>query len=419
MLFFFVLSSLNRTVELHSKVLTFDNKREKNVFSLYCPHLIVPLQAIYKEGKKMKRLIVLVMSVCVALGVSAQKETQQLADSIVKYQMKSGGWPKNQDWLRGVDLREAKEWRKSGYGSTIDNGATTSEMEALAKAVDQIAVMQADNYLWLDKDILKERRKAYTEAFKRGVDYLLKMQYANGGFPQFFPQERKEDYSAQITFNDNAMVNALKVLRDVGGDSLRFKNMNVDKGLKKKCKAAYEQGIRCILLCQIRVDGSGRVLQFDTPSWKGGTLTVWCQQHDKVDFMPVQARAYELPSFSGDGETCAILNLLMDDPYPSADVRAAVKGGVEWLEAHAMKDVAVEHFTNGDGQPDIRLVEKRGAPLLWARFYDLEHAEPMYCDRDGVPQKQLSAIGYERRTGYAWVGDGPKRVIERYNKWKD
>ena len=35
---------------------------------------------------------------------------------------------------------------------------------------------------------------------------------------------------------------------------------------------------------------------------------------------------------------------------------------------------------------------------------------------DGIPQKDLSAIGYERRNGYLWVGDGPKRVIERYKK---
>jgi PelA/Pel-15E family pectate lyase len=41
----------------------------------------------------------------------------------------------------------------------------------------------------------------------------------------------------------------------------------------------------------------------------------------------------------------------------------------------------------------------------------------MFCDRDGVPHKHLSEIGYERRIGYSWVGDSPKRVIERYKKW--
>ena len=366
----------------------------------------------------MRHLFLLAMC-CVTLCIQAQKTVQQMADSIVKYQMKSGGWPKNQSWLDGVDPKEAKEWKKSGVGSTIDNGATTSELATLARAVDQIVVMQAENSPWLDTDLLKVRRKNYTESFRRGVDYLLKMQYENGGFPQFYPVPKGKDYSSQITFNDNAMVNALKVLRDVAGDSLRFRNMAVDKGVRKKCMKAYERGIQCILLCQIRVDESGRVLELDSPLWKSGRLTVWCQQHDKQTLMPVKARSYELPSYTGQGETSAILDLLMDEPNPSPDVKAAVKGGVEWLEAHALKDIAVESFKNEEGRTDVRWVEKEGAPLLWARFYDLEKAEPMFCDRDGVPRKRISEIGYERRNGYQWGGETPRRVIERYRKMNE
>ena len=365
---------------------------------------------------EMKRLLLIVMVCCGVLNMMAQRTAQQLADSIVKYQMKSGGWPKNQDWLKGVNPKEAKVWMKTGVGSTIDNGATTKELEALAKAMDQIAVMQSENYKWLDRDLLKERSRMYHEAFVRGVEYLLKMQYDSGGFPQFYPEKKSESYSAQITFNDNAMVNALKVLRDVAGDSVRFRNVMVDKSMRKKCQAAYEKGIQCILLCQIRVDESGKMLPFDTSVWKYGKRTVWCQQHDRETFAPVKARAYELSSYTGDGETCAILDFLMDIQNPSAEVKEAVRSGVEWLEAHAIHDRVVERFTNEDGNEDVRLVEKQGAPLLWARYYDLENAEPMFCDRDGVPQKSLSTIGYERRTGYSWVGDGPKRVIDRYKK---
>lgn len=353
---------------------------------------------------------------CVSVGVMAQKHLQQLADSVVKYQMKSGGWPKNQDWLKGTDPKETKEWRKTGIGSTIDNGATVSEMETLAKAVDQIGVMLSERSVWTDVDLLKDRRRQYCDAFRRGLEYLLKMQYSSGGFPQFYPPKKNEDYSVHLTFNDNAMVNALKVLRDVANDSVRFRNMQVDKSTKKKCQAAYMQGIQCILNCQIHVDEAGRVLDFDTPTWRMGRRTVWCQQHDRVTFMPVKARAYELPSYTGQGETCAILDFLMDIPNPSGEVREAVKGGVEWLEAHAIRDHVLEHFTNEDGKPDVRLVEQVDAPLLWARFYDLEQGEPFFCDRDGVPVRNLSEVGYERRNGYQWVGDGPKKVIERYHQ---
>ena len=364
----------------------------------------------------MKRFVLTAMACAFGLGMMAQKEAQQLADSIVKYQMASGGWPKNQNWLKGVKPEDAREWARTGIGSTIDNGATTTELDALAKAVDQVVQIQAREYKWLDKNLLKERYKTYTEAFRRGVDFLLAMQYESGGFPQFYPEKKKEAYASQITFNDNAMVSAMRVLRDVANDAPRYRHMGIGKSTKKKCQAAYERGIRCILLCQIRVDESGEVVPYGAPSWRDSKPTVWCQQHDKRTFVPVKARAYELPSFTGYGETCGILDLLMDEPDPSAEVMEAVRCGVEWLETHAMRNVAVERFTNEDGEPDIRLVEKPDAPLLWARYYDLEKAEPMFCDRDGVPRKHLSEIGYERRNGYSWVGDGPKRVIERYKR---
>ena len=373
--------------------------------------------AKFFDAVEMKRLVVIAFCCCLALGVSAQLNVQQMADSIVKYQLKSGGWPKNQDWLKGVDPKEARMWMK-GIGSTIDNGATTKEMETLAQAVERLDRVVAENSRWLDKEVASETREKYCTAFVRGVEFLLKMQYKNGGFPQFYPLKKVEDYSSQITFNDNAMVNALKMLRDVAMDAERFRCMGVEKSMKKKCLEAYNRGLQCVLDCQIRVDESGKVLEYGTEAWRSGRRTVWCSQHDKETLAPVKARAYELPSYTGNGETCGILNLLMDVENPSEEVKEAVKRGVEWLEAHVMKDVVVERFTNEEGQKDIRLVERKGAEPLWARFYDLERGEPMFCDRDGVPRKKLSEVGYERRNGYSWVGDGPKRVIERFRKLK-
>ena len=368
------------------------------------------------KGLAIKMGLLAVLSLFV-INVSAQRTVRQQADSIVKYQMKSGGWPKNQDWLKGVDPKEAALWKTTGIGSTIDNGATVTEMEHLAAAVNLVDMMMTENAMWLDKDLLNDERKAYCKAFTRGLDFLLNMQYDSGGFPQFYPPKNTESYTSQITFNDQAMVSALKLLRDVANGSTRFNGLRVDKSVKKKCQTAFERGIQCILFCQIRVDETGKVIPFDTPGWRLGIPTVWCQQHDKDTFDPVKARAYELPSFSGHGETCAILELLMDLENPSAEVKMAVKAGVEWLKAHAMHDVALEHFTNEDGKPDVRLVKHEGAQLLWARLYDLEKAEPLFCDRDGIPRKHLEDVGYERRNGYQWVGNGPQRVIERYEKW--
>ena len=107
----------------------------------------------------------------------------------------------------------------------------------------------------------------------------------------------------------------------------------------------------------------------------------------------------------------------MDIEHPSEDVAEAIRCGVEWLKQHAIEDMALETFVNDEGKTDKRLVRRSGAPLLWARYYDLEEARPYFCDRDGVPKRELSDIGYERRNGYAWVGDGPAKVIQRYEQY--
>ena len=70
--------------------------------------------------------------------------------------------------------------------TTIDNGATHSQIEFLAHAAGQLNDVR------------------YRESVLRGVDYLLKAQYASGGWPQFFPDT--SGYRKYITFNDGAMI---------------------------------------------------------------------------------------------------------------------------------------------------------------------------------------------------------------------
>lgn len=45
------------------------------------------------------------------------------------------------------------------------------------------------------------------------MEYLLSGQYDNGGWPQFWPGMR--GYQVHITFNDDAMVNTMEMLRDI------------------------------------------------------------------------------------------------------------------------------------------------------------------------------------------------------------
>lgn len=326
----------------------------------------------------MMKNICLAAMVCLA-SIDADAQSVALADSIVKYQMPSGGWPKNQDWLAGPDLAYIKKCMETGVGSTIDNGATTSEMKHLAKAYTDT------------------HSEVYRDAFIRGLNYLLEMQYDNGGWPQFYPERKAVKYASRITFNDNAMVNVMLMLRDIANEKGVFADLNLGRMLRKRAMKAFDKGVDCIIKCQVR---------------KNGKPTVWCQQHDEVTLLPAPARAFELASLTGYGETVDIIRLLMSVERPSKAVKESIKGAQEWLEAHAIHNKAIERYLLEDGRYDIRLVDKPGAPRLWARFYDLETEEPFFCDRDGIPRKNIEDIGYERRNGYSWLGTSPEKVIK-------
>lgn len=312
-------------------------------------------------------------------------EARAVADSLVKYQLPGGGWVKNEDWLDGSSHASWLQAVRTGLGATIDNGATWQELRFLARVAHFSPRAQ-----WL-------------EALDKGIALLLAQQYPNGGMPQFLPP-KPGDYSSHITFNDGAMVGALRIFRDVALRCPPFDLASLSDELRIQCSDALRQGIDCILQCQIK-DAQG-------------TLTVWGQQHDENTLLPAPARAYELAAYCAGSETVDLLRFLMELPDPDDRVRQAIISAMEWLEAHALHDKRLRHFTNTDNLPDRELVDDPGAPLLWARFYDLENALPFVCDRDGVPKPSLSQIGYERRNGYAWYGNQPLSLFPLFRQWE-
>ena len=56
---------------------------------------------------------------------------------------------------------------------------------------------------------------------------------------------------------------------------------------------------------------------------------------------------------------------------------------------------------------------------MWARFYELETMKPIFIGRDSVIKYDVTQIEAERRNGYAWYGDWPRKLLEQdYPKWK-
>jgi PelA/Pel-15E family pectate lyase len=325
------------------------------------------------------------------------REAQNIADTLLAYQFPSGGWPKNHKWnnlLPGAAEQSARAelkhaMRTTGIGATIDNRATTLEMLYLARAYKAL------------------RRDRYRESFMRGLNYLLAAQYPGGGWPQFYPfkpdHNGHTDYSVHITFNDDAIVNVMTVLRAVADNQAPYDALRLPETLRKQAAAAFDRGVGCILQTQIRNDR--------------GERTVWCQQYDTATLQPAGARAYELPSYTGCNETVSILQLLMSLPNPSDEVVQSVSAAVTWLRNHAIHDQAIERFVDPEGQRDYRLTYQPGAPLLWARYYDLETEQPYYCDRDGIKRADISQIGHERRNGYGWLSHATQEVLDTYPSW--
>ena len=296
------------------------------------------------------------------------EEGKRIAANILSYQDAHGGWPKNID-------TEAKPYEgdRAKLRGTFDNGATVGEMRFLAKAYHATEEL------------------AYKNAFLKGLDLILKAQYPTGGWPQFYPPSKK--YHRYITFNDGAMVRLMELLKEItASDDYGF----VDAPRRAAAQQAFDCGIDCILKCQIRVNGK---------------LTVWCAQHDEIDYSPRPARSFEPASLSG-GESCGILRLLMSIDDPSGDMIQSIKAGVQWYEASKVEGVRLEQI---DGVRTV--VEDPDAPPLWARFYEIETNQLLFCDRDGVVKYDYNAVSAERRNGYTWYDDWGKDVFREYPKW--
>lgn len=314
-------------------------------------------------------------------------EARRIGDQLLLYQRDTGGWPKNIDMAKPLTDSEKKnvvQAKARRNDSTADNQATNTQMAFLARL-----------YLQTGDTI-------YRNAVARGAEFLLSGQYGNGGWPQFWPENR--GYQVHITYNDNAMVNTLNTIRAMADMTEPFDGDFVNAEQRERLEQAFDKGIECILNTQIVVDGEP---------------TVWCQQHDRETMLPAKARAYELPSFCS-AESAGIVGLLLSLPNPDERVKKAVRCAMRWFDEHKLTGVKVVYDEKDGKKANTRLVADTEADTpLWARYYDLQSAEPFACDRDGVPRKHLEELGDDRRNGYSWYNSAPARLYKHYAKWKE
>lgn len=309
-------------------------------------------------------------------------------ESILLWQRNNGGWGKAVPDLNQYNVPQTSTQIAAALASknitdtTIDNGHVTTELR------------------WLLADYKTTNNPNYLAAAEKAIDYLFLAQYANGGWPQYYPD--KSGYRHQITYNDNAMANVMNLMWDI---SKGKNNLNlVNPTYVAKAVTAFNKGIDIILQTQITYNGK---------------KTVWCAQHDEVTLQPALARSYELPSFSGS-ESVGVVRVLMLVEQPSTAIKQAIIGALEWFNGAKLYDIATQKITDlsqPSGQ-DVIVVSSPGN-VIWARFYDLQNNLPLFSGRDGIAKTTLAEIENERRVGYSWYGNWPATLISTdYPNWQ-
>ena len=310
-----------------------------------------------------------------------------IAEKMLLYQRTYGGWPQNRgnatDYNKPIspELKAILLQDKNKPDATIDDKSTTYEINYLVKAY-------ADT-----------KKPAYLQAAEKGIKYLLRAQYPNGGWPQSYPDT--SNYHKHITYNDGAMIDALWVLKKTTEMANGYEFVN--KKLKAQAKTAVNKGIQCILKTQF---------------YQNGKLTAWGAQHDYKTLVPTAARKFELASLSSS-ESVAVLEFLMSIPNPSPEIKKAVNAAVAWLEQVKITGITTQRITDAT-QPkgrDVKVIADPNA-ISWARFYELERNKPIFTGRDGIKRYALAEIENERRVGYSWYNTLPAKLLnQNYPEW--
>jgi PelA/Pel-15E family pectate lyase len=323
-------------------------------------------------------------------------EARRIADIVVSFQTPAGGWSKNLDmslhprapgeafapdnrsrFLAAADF-DTPHNTNWNYVGTFDNDATMTELRYLAKVITAVE---------------PDRSGSYRQAFLRGIGYIAAAQYPNGGWPQVWPLEG--GYHDTITYNDDAVINLLGLLRDVSRGTNEFAFAPVS--VRAMAGENVRRGIDCLVATQIVV---------------GGHHTVWCQQHDPLTLQPASGRNYEMPS-QVSSESAEIMLFLMRLPKPNPQVIAAVRAAAAWFEKTKISNKVYQR-TGNDGR---QLAPAPGSGPIWARYYEIGTDRPIFGDRDKTIHDKLEEISRERQRGYAWYRDTPKRALEEYAVW--
>ena len=352
-----------------------------------------------------------------------------IAENMVCLQNPDGGWAKSLDFQRVYTVKELIKLRlknrsvksvkydfpREQQSSTLDNRNIYSQIRYLCRVYKEVKNV---------KEIDAER---YLASATRAVQWILDAQHpVSGGFTGC-------DVFG-ITYNDDVMTGALRLLRDIANGKEELAVFPED--IRTKAKAAYARGIQRVLSDQITV----------TLSDGTKLLTAWCQQYSHTPpFRPTWEREFEPPAVCS-WESFNVLLLLMEEPDPDNKTKAAIQAGCEFfnrndvrIHGKKLKVISTEQvMLNGRTYTTDRvLVDDAKAEDLWARFYALDKSfdvtagapepirgsypavlQPVWCDMGCTYRETYNDLSRGRRNGYEYVNKEGKALIRAFAEWK-
>lgn len=225
---------------------------------------------------------------------------------------------------------------------------------------------------------------------KKMVDYLIAIQYNNGGIPQYYPLQG--GYFNNICMNDGGTLNYLKIL----GYILDNVSQLLDTTTLEKLIICQQKAFNLIKQLQIKING---------------IPTIWAMQYDPITLLPTYARTFE-PACLGSLESCQLLIYLKEINFTynnifDIELQQSYNYGVSWFSNNAITNIIQTTTYDNTNTPIILYTYNTdNIPCrLWARMININTLKPIYIDRQGIQYDDINLLDVERKLGYTWLGN--------------
>jgi len=225
---------------------------------------------------------------------------------------------------------------------------------------------------------------------KKMINYLITIQYTNGGIPQYYPLQGS--YFNNICMNDGATLNYIKILAYILDNISNLLDTITLQQLKNCQKKAFD----LIKKLQIKIN--------EVP-------TIWAMQYDPNTLLPTYARSFE-PACLGSLESCQLLLYFKEINFTynnifDVELQQSYNYGKNWFLNNAITNkIQTITYDNTNTPIMLYVYDTDKVPCkLWPRMFNIITLKPIYTDRQGIEYSDINLLDMERKLGYTWLGN--------------